>query len=138
MCIRDRFKDRVLNSDLKNIKCEVKILPDEHKYMEADNLVWPYFSGNHSYDYKMGLLVKFPFWREQINQAVSQKKCLLTPYQDGRFGKFLISGKYPAFLELVNILEQIGVMCQKQTVKNIILYDFQALMISQAALKRCF
>ena len=38
-----QFRDRVLNSDLKTIKCEVKILPDEHRYKETDNMVWPYF-----------------------------------------------------------------------------------------------
>ena len=34
-----QFKERVLNSDLKSIKCEVKILPDEPKYTETNMIL---------------------------------------------------------------------------------------------------
>ena len=48
-CINvEQFKDRVLNSDLKNIKCTVKILQNEKQCTVEDNIVWPYFSGSSS------------------------------------------------------------------------------------------
>ena len=103
-----------------------------------DNVVWIYFSGNCSYEYKRWMLDKFPFWHKQIEQAIRQKKCSLTHYQNRKYWKFLISGKDPAFLELVDILEQIGDLCQKYHIRNIFFCNFQALMVSQNAIKRCF
>ena len=107
------FRDRVLNSDLKNIKCTVKILQNDKQCRMEDNIVWPYFSGSSSYNYKMWMVKTFPFWQQQINQAFRQKNGILTTYQNGKYWKFLISGKDPAFLELVDILKQINGLCQK-------------------------
>ena len=102
------FWDRVLNSDLKDIKCTVKILQNDIQHRMEDNIVWPYFSGSSSYTHKMWMVKTFPFWQQQINQAFRQKNCILTTYQNGKYWKFLISGKDPAFLELVDILKQIN------------------------------
>ena len=62
----------------------------------------------------------------------------MTTHQNGKHWKFLISGKDPAFLELVDILKQIGDLCQKYHMRNIFFCNFQALMINQTAIKRCF
>ena len=86
----------------------------------------------------MELMNKCPFWKEQVSRTVNTKKCVLTPYQDRKSWKFLISGKYPAFLELVEILKQIGCMCREHDIQNLIFYDFQAFMISKVAVQRCF
>ena len=132
------FRSRVLNSDLKNVKCTVKIQQKETYCKMEDHAVWIYFAGNCSYGYKKWMLENFPFWHKQINQSVTQKRCSLTPYQSRKYWKFLISGKNPAFLELVEILGQIGDLCQKYHIRNIFFCNFQALMISQNAIKRCF
>ena len=134
----EQFKSRVLNSDLKSVKCTVKILQNRNQITGEGNIVWPCFSGSTSFSYKKFMLKTFPFWQDQINQAVNQKKCSLSTYQQGKNWKFLISGKDPAFLELMDILNQIGALCQKYNLKNLNFYNFQALMISQAAVKRSF
>ena len=68
------FRSRVLNSDLKNVKCTVKIQQKETYCKMEDHAVWIYFAGNCSYGYKKWMLENFPFWHKQINQSVTQKK----------------------------------------------------------------
>ena len=134
----EQFKDRVLNSDLENVKCTVSILQNRKQSKGEGNIVWPYFSGNASFNYKQVMIKACPFWEDKMNQAVNQRKCSLSTWQRGKNWNFLISGKDPAFLELMDILAQIGMLCQKHDLKSLNFYNFQALMISQAAIKRSF
>ena len=133
-----KFKNRVLNSDIITTKCEVKSLKNSEEFKLENNIICPYFTGTSTKEYQLWLLSSYPFWTKAINEANYQKSCTLTSHANGKYHKFLISGKNPAFLELMDIFAQIRDICIEHKIKTLSVCDFQALMISQAAITRCF
>ena len=56
-----KFKNRVLNSDIRTTKCEVKSLKNSEEFKLGNNIVWPYFTGTSTKEYKLWLLSRYPF-----------------------------------------------------------------------------